>query len=153
MEQSEGGSLSSGSDSEASNTAEITPSLESNGIGTEPKRTLRVLYLFAGVSRKADIRECLTEICAVHSVSLQFIEIDLVRDPSHDVSDDDIWETLLAQVRSHCFDFVLVTPPCSTWSRACYSKQPGPPPVRSADYPWGLPWLKGALRDKAELGS
>jgi hypothetical protein len=112
-----------------------------------------VLYLFSGVSRRADIRQHLKELCLQNNFELQLMEVDVAKSPNHDLSDDDIWASYLKQIGDGCFNFLIVTPPCSTWSRACFSNSPGPTPVRSGDYPWGLPWLKGEQKAKAELGS
>ena len=43
---------------------------------------------------------------------------------------------------------VLMSPPCGTWSRAPWANQVGPRPLRSANHPWGFPWLEGARQQK-----
>ena len=46
-----------------------------------------------------------------------------------------------------------MAPPCSTWSRAVWSNREGPQPVRSAEFPYGFPWLSGAQKQKADAGT
>ena len=48
---------------------------------------------------------------------------------------------------------VVVTPPCSTFSRAVWANDEGPYPLRSAHWPRGFPWNSKARRDKAEVGN
>ena len=44
---------------------------------------------------------------------------------------------------------VVITPECSNFSRAHWSPN-GPPPIRSAAYPLGFPWLDPAQRKQAD---
>ena len=48
---------------------------------------------------------------------------------------------------------LLCHPPCSTWSRAVWANRLGPKPVRSREFPFGFPWLKAELKEKADLGT
>eukprot|EP00435_Cladocopium_sp_Y103_P023419 s974_g5.t1 len=63
------------------------------------------------------------------------------------------WNELAARIKANEFDIILMSPPCSTWSRAVYANRLGPCPVRSREYPFGFPWLVGELKEKAELGT
>ena len=45
---------------------------------------------------------------------------------------------------SRKFGIVIESPPCDTYSRAPYSGHPGPKPLRSAQWPRGLPGLPPA---------
>ena len=114
---------------------------------------LKVLYLFAGLPRKGDIKSKLLELCTHAGCTLEMTEVDLMRSQYHDMSDDDLWQPLLERIRQGEFDVIIMSPPCSTWSRAVWSNKQGPQPVRSAEFPYGFPWLTGALKDKAVLGT
>ncbi len=50
-------------------------------------------------------------------------------------------------------DLVICTPPCSSWSRARYSNTAGPRLVRSREFPWGFPWLRGHSERKAHASN
>ncbi len=45
---------------------------------------------------------------------------------------------------------VLATIPYGTWARGRHDRPEGPPFVRSASHPWGLPWLTGSARERLE---
>ena len=62
-------------------TASSPPSFEA--------RRLRVLHLFSGKERKADVRQHLEALVPVRlqDVKLVMLEIDLARDKSHDLRD------------------------------------------------------------------
>jgi hypothetical protein len=80
-------------------------------------------------------------------------EIDLQISEEHDMSDEDRWQELITKIRNGEFDIIIMSPPCSTWSRAVWANRLGPKPVRSREFPFGFPWLKGDLKEKAELGT
>ena len=81
------------------------------------------------------------------------VEIDLILRDGHDLYDDEKLEEISKRVKQGDFDAIIMSPPCSTWSRAVWSSKIGPRPVRSRDFPHGFPWLKGELKEKAEIGS
>ena len=124
------------------------PSLASRSPGV-----FRVCYLFAGPARKADIRASLEELCMARGMALELSEIDLCYGAEHDMSDEAQWLKVRAQLEAGNFDTVIITPPCSTYSRAPWANKKGPKPVRSRAHPWGFPWLRGWQRRKADLGS
>ena len=79
-------------------------------------------------------------------------EIDICRDPSMDLLDSATADRCLHEILNSEWDVVLVTPPCSTFSRArCV--QPGPRPLRSRLYPLGFPWLSDSHRALVEHGN
>ena len=83
------------------------------------------------------------------SVSLMLTEVDICRDPNMDLLDSAVAERCLQEVTNSEWDVVLVTPPCSSFSRArCV--QPGPRPLRSRLYPLGFPWLSAEHRTVVE---
>ena len=117
-----------------------------------PTRQVRVLYFFAGVERFGDLHYWLKRGCEQRQWELCMTEIDLLRGgDTHDLSDPASAELWMQQVESH--DFLLVTPPCSSFSRAVWANGLGPRPVRSAHYPQGFPWLSEKGQAKATLGN
>ena len=64
------------------------------------------------------------------------------------------------QIKDGKYDFVVVSPPCASWSRATYNPPPGgkpdrryPSPCRSKAHPWGFPEAKPSTRRRAEQGN
>ena len=109
--------------------------------------------MFSGAPRKSDVRSYLQKLCNSAGVQLQMTEIDLQISEEHDMSDEDRWQELITKIRNGEFDIIIMSPPCSTWSRAVWANRLGPKPVRSREFPFGFPWLKGDLKEKAELGT
>ena len=70
-----------------------------------PPLPFSVLYLFAGPERKTDIGSCLRAICRGKNIPLNIIELDLCRDPSHDLSNPALWSEVLGSTswRVRCY--------------------------------------------------
>ncbi len=117
--------------------------------------SLRVFYVFAGHRRKADIREHLENFAFDHQYNLDIHEFDLLRGKEQDVLDIEFWEFLVRLIKDDPPFCIIVTPPCSTYSRArhFYKLSPGPRPIRSRQFPEGFPWLSESNRHKAEEGT
>jgi hypothetical protein len=62
-----------------------------------------------------------------------------------DLSSEHLWSTLLHMIRDQKYDCVIMGPPRTTFSRARQGP-PGPAPLRSMDYLYGLP--RGSLSSK-----
>ena len=117
------------------------------------KWCIRVLYVFCGKRRKSDLKECLIEQCNFDGINLHMTEFDTELDSSHDVTDPALWGSIMQKIQGEEFDVVIITPPCSTWSRVRFANQNGPKPVRDFTWPWGYPWLEQKGRREAELGN
>lgn len=65
-------------------------------------------------------------------------EIDIQNSPGSDwdLADESLQRKLLQQLAEGFYDVVLITPPCSTWSRVRGANCRGPPMIRSRDHPW-----------------
>ena len=111
-----------------------------------------VVYFFAGAVRKFDIRFWFEQLCVQHNYQLCMEEIDLLRPGSNNdlgiLTLQEQWTANLGK-----YNAVLITPPCSSFSRVTWANSRGPPPVRSANFPRGFPWLSKLHQDKAELGN
>ena len=70
---------------------------------------------------------------------IRLIELDILRDETHDLTRGEVWTRIFSLVQKPRTIFVT-TPPCHTFSRARH-RRPGPPPLRSVDWPKGFPWL------------
>ena len=79
--------------------------------------------------------------------------VDIQRKPKVDLARTQERHKLLARVRAQEFDAILLSPPCSTFSRAPWANFKGPRPVRSAARPRGLDKLTAAERDRCILGN
>ena len=101
----------------------------------------RALYLFAGGERRCGIPEMLQSIWAAFGLADQMIsctEVDVLRDPSgSDLTDEDLQQSFLDQVAQGEYQVVVCSPPCGTFSRVTWGSSPGPPPIRSRDFPLG----------------
>lgn len=121
----------------------------------KPGQQLNVLYLFSGLPRKADIRHYLQGCANSMNFLLNIREVDIERSPSDDLSNLDLWESILKNICSGVFQVVVLSPPCGTWSRArCqWLHSPGPRPVRDKQHPWGFPWLSNKLHHEVKLAN
>ncbi len=119
----------------------------------DTEKVLRVLYLFAGVPRKRDMTSCLRVLCDERNWKLAMECIDIKRKPRVDLSHSKQRRKILDKVRDSCYDASLISPPCSTFSRAVWANFRGPRPVRSYKDPRGLDKLTAAERDRAILGN
>ena len=87
--------------------------------------TVRLCYLFSGVSRRSSIANELATLCTNSGFGLHVWEVDILNGGSeHDLLDEDCQRHWMARVESADFDIVVLSPPCGTWSRANYSSRP-----------------------------
>ena len=110
------------------------------------KPTLRVLYLFCGKPRKADVHHYLRELSEANNFDLHVREIDIERQASDNLLEAALWDTIFAELDSGNWDVILMSPPCNTFSRARFNWKdcPGPRPFRNLEWPRGFQWLAGA---------
>lgn len=102
------------------------------------------MYLFAGKRRQADVGSCLNKMHSDGRIALRLIEFDIERSETHDLRSNDLWDQITARLRKGRW-FLIVSPPCNTFSRARFQWRlhPGPRPLRSRTWPKGFPWLSG----------
>ena len=117
------------------------------------KRKIRVLYLLVGKPRKWDMRDCLAKLGHEQGVDIQIDCIDIQRKPRIDLSKKKERDKLLQAIRSGAYDAILLSPPCSTFSRAPWANFQGLRPVRSYATPRGFATLTGAERKRCALGN
>ena len=147
--------ISAGSSSGNVVSHQATERTELRTDSAETIKVLRVLYIFAGLERRCDLRHFLEQMQSTWSFKLVMKEIDLLRDVVQDVQNSKFWESLMVELDSNVWDLLVVTPPCNTHSRATFSwkSSPGPRPVRNVSFPWGFPWLTGPSLRKCEAAN
>ena len=125
-------------------------------------RYLQVLYLFAGVARKADLSTCLHALVAEFnrsaafgfSVELTEEEIDILRGgAAHDLADKARRDDILRRNQVGAYGVVVSTPPCSNHTRAVFSNAQGPRPTRDFFHPEGYSYLTPAERFKTDVAN
>ena len=117
-------------------------------------KTLRVLYLFSGVSRRASIAESLKALCKEDGMGLEVHDVDIhVGGTAHDLLDVSVQEEYIAQILAGEYDVVILSPPCGSWSRANWANDDGPPPCRDRFSPWGFAHNSAGQRRRAEAGN
>ena len=96
---------------------------------------------------------CLKALCEISGYKLVVDCVDIKRKPRVDLSYSKQRKKILDKIRSGCYDAILLSPPCSTFSRAPWANKKGPRPVRSFASPRGLDSLTAAERGRAILGN
>ena len=112
-----------------------------------------MLYVFAGLKRKNSIAGYLRKFAKQFHLSVEVQELDIQRCRKMDLTVPRIQKKWLNLVSSGRYFAVVVTPPCSTFSRAVWANEEGPYPLRSIHWPRGFPWNSRARKEKAEVGN
>ena len=106
------------------------------------------MYLFVGARRHSDVAACLRQAEASGKIKLILKEFDIERSPDHDLTNVALWTEILETLDEGSW-FIIVSPPCNTFSRARFQRRhPGPRPVRTKAWPRGFPWLSNANKQK-----
>ncbi len=113
----------------------------------------RVLYLFAGRRRQNSVAAFLRKGAKKHGLVVEITEVDVQRNRSNDLTIPKVQQRWPQAISSGRFDALVTTPRCSTFSRAVWANDRGPPPLRSSTFPRGFPWLRWGRRRKAEFGN
>ncbi len=96
--------------------------------------------LFCWITEPGDIHHCLKALSSLTEYGVHVIELDIKRDAKHNLLDTELQIEVEKQIRNREFAVVIVSPPCTTWSRARH-REPGPRPLRDITRPYGLPNL------------
>ena len=120
----------------------------------EAVKVIRVLYLFAGIKRKASVKEYIAKYCKKFHFKVKMFEIDILRcGRRHDLRYGPRRRKYLELIKAGNYDVVLASPPCSTFSRARWANRAGPRPLRLRQCPRGFPWLDKAHRQGLDLAN
>ena len=84
---------------------------------------------------------------------MEITELDIQADRRSDFTIPSVQKKWLQRIAQGIFYAVIVTPPCSTFSRAVWANDLGPFPLRSSVYPRGFPWNRAERFHKAEFGT
>eukprot|EP00435_Cladocopium_sp_Y103_P016814 s740_g4.t1 len=100
------------------------------------------MYLFAGKRRQSDVASYLQKAHDAGQIKLTLKEYDLELSPEHDLTDAKLWDDILNTLKEGDW-YLIVSPPCNTFSRARFHfmDSPGPRPLRNINWPRGFPWL------------
>ena len=112
-----------------------------------------MLYLFSGKKRKNSVASFLKKMASKQGFTVTVTEVDIRSGKRNDLTRPAVQARWLQLLSKGVFDALVVTPPCSTYSRACWANEEGPFPLRSSVHPRGFPWLTGGRRMKAEFGN
>ena len=114
---------------------------------------IEVLYLFSGAARSSDFSFFLNSYSHYLQVPIALHEVDILRQPqAHDLSDQQVWNRIFSDIQQGRYLFVIMAPPCSTFSRARH-EPPGPKPLRTSAWPRGFPWLTKSERNEVTLAN
>ena len=89
----------------------------------------------------------------MHEIPLRLVELDIQRNRKCDLTKSTVRQKWMQRISRRGFFALLLTPPCSTFSRAVWANDQGPYPVRSHTFSRGFPWNSTARKQKAELGN
>jgi hypothetical protein len=112
-----------------------------------------IFYLFSGSSRKGSVSAWAKKLGSRMGITDQVEMIDIKVRPNWDLTKSKSRQVLLNKIRSGRYFAVLISPPCSTFTRATWANQKGPRPVRSYVQPRGLQRLTWSERQKAKWGN
>ena len=84
---------------------------------------------------------------------MEITELDIQSDRRSDFTIPAVQKKWLQLIAQGIYYAVIVTPPCSTFSRAVWANDLGPFPLRSSTYPRGFPWNRADRFHKAEFGT
>ena len=83
--------------------------------GREGGSTLRVAYLFSGVSRRSSIATELAKLCRSSGIGLHVDEINIYNEgSSHDLLDPGVQAEIEKKIADAFYDVVIISPPCAT---------------------------------------
>ena len=101
--------------------------------------------------RKNNISKYVKKLCLKKKWRHTIREVDLLlHGDADDILVDQTWIPLRDSLRAGEWDTLVVTPPCSDFSRVKWANSKGPKPTRSRQHPRGFPWLKGRLRNSTD---
>ncbi len=123
-----------------------------NSLNPWNKKSIKILYCFAGKPRPGDLKDCLASFSTITAFSIHITELDIARSTQHDLLNPALQYALENQARLQEFNVIFMSPPCTTWSRARH-RDPGPRPLRDITAPFGLPDLLPFEEQQVQAGT
>ena len=116
------------------------------------RRTFRFLHLFSGPDDRLAV--ALVEEGKKAGLSVKVESVDIKKDPAMDLRRNEIMDKIEAKVSEGQYDGYHAGFPCGSFSRVRWVQRAGmPPPVRSRQFPYGLPGNSQAQQDEADHGT
>ena len=112
-----------------------------------------VLHLFSGRRRQGDIQQCLEFHAKTLSFQLAVLSLDIAVDAVHgDLSRADTQAYWVSRTLDGYVYAFVAGPPCETFSKSRFHPG-GPPPIRSALYPFGILGICAKFHRQVTMGS
>ena len=86
-----------------------SPSEATRLTGDGKRKTLKVMYLFAGRQRHSDIGAFLRKAEKSGKFRLVLMEFDIERSPDHDLTDDALWDKIFALLQEKLGAYCITT--------------------------------------------
>ena len=80
----------------------------------------------------------MTLLSLMEGIILNCEEWDTLHGESYDLSVVQKQDDLDRQVAAGEFSFILMSPPCNSYTRVLFANGWGPKPIRTANWPWGF---------------
>ena len=104
-------------------------------------RLFVVMHVFTGSRRPGDLHEQVHNLAEEYRLLIFAVSIDVALGDDHDICRDKLWNSIHDLIQAGFVVGCVCGPPCNTWSIARHRVGTGPPPLRSAQHPYGLPWV------------
>ena len=115
------------------------------------KRQFKMLHLYSGP--KDVLFQAIEREAKANRLEATCVSLDRKVDKNLNLADPAKHETLLQEVNRGEFDYLHSGFPCSSFSRARHSENPGPPPVRCKAEIYGLAGNSVNQQKEADLGT
>ena len=112
-----------------------------------------MLYLFSGKKRRNSLACFIRRLAKKFHFRVEVIEVDLRHSRKADCTQPAVQRRWLQFIDAGKVDALVITPPCSTFSRAAWANEEGPFSLRSSACLRGFTWNSPARRRKATLGN
>ena len=138
-----------------SDNATVSQNLDAdfNNSSGSKRDVLRILYVFSGKSRKGSVSHWCKKLAKRFSITVEVAMIDIKVRPHLDLTKESVRKRILLKLQTGNYHAIILSPPCSTFSRAPWSNRKGPRPVRSYVHHRGLQRLTWSERKKADWGN
>ena len=117
------------------------------------KQICRVLYILSGRPRKNSVSSWLRKLSKHFGVTVEVEMVDIQIKPHLDITKDSVQQQLLSKIAAGRYLAVLLSPPCSTFTRVTWANRRGPRPVRSFVKFRGFARLSWSERKRANWGN
>ena len=116
------------------------------------KRIFKYLHLFCGPND--NLAEALRKECEKAGIKVEIESVDIKIDKNHDLKDTSNWVKWRDKVDQGEYDGTHAGFPCGSFSMVRWRPAEGmPKPVRSAEYPYGLPGNTETQQREADQGT